>query len=462
MAPFVLCGFVSLCLDKDMRARNWFEIMKMRGIFLSAALLLAACQASPTATPTLAPAAPTVPATATVAPTFTLEPVTPTAELPTATSAPPTATQLPPVATAKIIANVHAGPGAVYPVIGKLKKGEKKAIIGKSQDSMWWQIQFDSKGGWIPADFTDVQGGTNLVAVVSVAPLPTPTLVPAQIAAPRGATPAPTPTPQIPPAGGRVYFVIQQHAAWLKPDAKNQVFPSFTVGSPSDTNNLSLSTNASPLDWSESAGKLTYVYNNGAQDKLQVDDQNLDSHPSISSPRWFGDGSQIAFVGYENNLSGQVIYVINADGSKPANYRCFPARGSEQLRGLAVNPTTGDIAFVSNFSGMFEIWKMDHSCRGAVQLTNDNADDSAPAFSPDGTKLAYISNKTGPTDHRIYIMSANGGAATSPGLDESFAPTFSPDGFWLAFEHNLEVYIMDIYGGNIQPLTPGARPAWAP
>lgn len=440
------------------------NVMNKRSMFvlMISAILLAACQASPTATPTLAPVIPTVAATATMAPTETLVPATPTEAAPTETSAPPTATQLPPVATAKIIVNVHAGPGAVYPVIGKLKKGDKKAIIGKSQDSMWWQIQFDSKGGWIPADFTDVQGGTNLVAVVSVAPLPTATALPAQITAPRGATAAPTATVQVPPAGGRIYFVIQEHLAWLKPDAKNQVFPSFTIGSPSDISNLSLSTNASPLDWSETAGKLTYVYDNGSQDKLQVDDQNIDSHNSISSPRWFGDGTQIAFVGRDNNLSSQLVYVINADGSKPGNYRCFAARGSEQLRGLAVNPTNGEIAFVSNYSGMFEIWKMDRSCQGAVQLTNDNADDSAPAFSPDGTKLAYISNKTGPTDHRIYIMNAKGGPAISPGLDESFAPSFSPDGFWVAFEHNLEVYIMDIYGGNVEPLTPGGRPAWAP
>ena len=132
------------------------------------------------------------------------------------------------------------------------------------------------------------------------------------------------------------------------------------------------------------------------------------------------------------------------------------------MRGLAVNPKTGDIAFVSNYSGTFEIWKMDRQCSGETQLTNDNAEDSAPAFSPDGTKLAYVSNKTGPTDHQIYVMSANGGNAVSVGLDESFAPAFSPDGFWLTFAHNLEVYIMDDHGGNVQPLAPGDRPTWAP
>jgi uncharacterized protein YgiM (DUF1202 family) len=429
---------------------------------LLGAVVLAACVASPTATPTAVPPSPTPIPTDTAVPTRTPFPPTPTVELPTPTPAPPTPTQIPPVATAKIIINVHSGPGAAYPVIGKLKKGEKKAIIGKSQDSMWWQIQFDSQAGWIPADFTDWQGATNLVAVISVEPPPTPTAIPTQIGAPLGSTPLPSPTVQVPPPGGRVYFVVQQHTDWLNPEDKNQVFPSVTIGTPADTSNLNLSSNASPLDWSSAAGKLAYVYNDGGQDKLRVGDQDLDSHVSIATPRWFGDGSQIAFVGYENNLQSPVIYIVNADGTKPGNYRCFAARGSEQLRGLAVNHKTGDIAFVSNLSGTFEIWKMDRFCHGAVQLTKDNADDSAPAFSPDGTKIAYVSNKTAPTDHLIYVMSASGGSAVTLGPDESFAPAFSPDGQWLAFEHNLEVYIIDVFGGSVEPLAPGGRPTWAP
>ena len=431
---------------------------------LLGAVLIAACAASPTATPTPAPPTLTVAPTDTAVPSQTPRPPTPTVKLPTATPAPPTATQIPPVATAKIIINVHAGPGAAYPVIGKMKKGEKKAIIGKSEDSMWWQIQFDSKGGWIPADFTEWQGATNLVAVVSVAALPTSTQVPTQVALPRS-SPAATPTIQVPAASGRIYFVIQQHTSWLRPSAKDQVFPSVTIGTPSDTSDLNISSNASPLAWSEAAGKLAFVFNNGPQDKLETVDPNSNvvtvaSHGAILSPRWFGSGQQIAFVGYDNGTQNQKIYIVNAaDGRE---IQVCPSRAGEQLRGLAVNPNSGDIAFVSNYSGTFEIWKMDRFCNGAVQLTKDNADDSAPAFSPDGAKIAYISNKTAPTDNRIYVMSASGGSTVSLGPGDSRAPAFSPDGFWITFEHNLEVYIMDVYGGNVQPLAPGGRPAWAP
>ncbi len=450
---------------------------------LLVAAFLAACTSSPAATstpsaqptgesksspePSVRPSTTTVvPATNVTPPTDT--PLPPTGEpqvRPSATAVvAPTATPLPPIATTKLIVNVRAGPSASYPVIGKLKKGERRPILGKSEDSKWWRIDLDGKWGWIPADFADVAGGTNFVAVVPVAPVPTKTAVPTRPA--YGGTPAtkPPPSPTPLPPTGRIYFVIQDHAAWLKPTVEDEIFSDVTLGSPGDFN-LSLSTNASPLDWSAKAGKLAYVFNNSAQDKLQTVDEDsnvvtLASHGAISTPRWFGDGSQIAFVGYDNNLQNQSIYIVNARDGRAV--QACPARSGEQLRGLAVSPKTGEIVFVSNYSGRFELWKMDRQCNAPKQLTNDNADVTAPAFSPDGTRLAYVSTKTAPTDHRLYVMPAAGGSAVSLGLTESFAPAFSPDGVWLTFAHNLEVYIMDTNGGSIQPLTPGDRPIWAP
>jgi uncharacterized protein YgiM (DUF1202 family)/type II secretory pathway pseudopilin PulG len=435
-------------------------------------LMLVACETSPTATPTLAPTLPPTPTlTDTPEPSPTALPPTPTIEPATATLAPPTATPIPPIATMKIIVNVRSGPGASYPLIGKLKKGDRRPILGKSDDSKWWQIPFENQLGWVAADFTDVQTGTNAVPVISVAPLPTPTIIATRVITTSGPTPTITRTPtlQLPAATGRIYFVVQQNGtlntAWLRPEKKEQIFSDVTLGTSPGDFALNLSTNASPLDWSEAAGKLAYVAGTGTQNKLQTVDENsnvvtLDSHGAIVTPRWFSDGRRLAYIGYDNAFKNQAIYVINADGSKPGNYLCFPARSGETLRGLAVSRTSGDIAFVSDFSGKSEIWKIDRFCNLPVQLTHDNADDSAPAFSFDGTKLAFVSNKTGPTDHQIYVMNSDG--TNLKRLGEGFTPAFSPDGFWLAFARNGEVYMMDINGGNIQTLTPGDHPTWAP
>ncbi len=423
---------------------------------LVAALFLSGCVAGQAVLPTQTSVGP-----ATAQPTSTKLPPSPTLPAPTAAPGTPTATPPPPIATTKLAVNVRTGPDVSYPQLGKLKKGDKRAILGKSADSKWWQIDFDGRLGWIPADYTDWAGGIESVAIVSVVPV-TSTPNPMQPTAGRPVTPAATPTLAIPNPSGRIYFVIQQSAKWLVPTARDQVFPGVTIGQPGDFNS-NLSTNASPLDWSAAAGKLAYVLNNGGQDKLQTVDQGshvttLASHGAIVTPRWFGDGSQIAFVGYDNNLANQSIYIISAQDGR--TIQTCPARSGEQLRGLAVNKRSGDVAFVSNYSGRFEIWKMSRTCSALTQLTFDDADLTAPAFSPDGTQLAYVANRNSPTDYRIYTLPLTGGSATQLGPTASFAPAFSPDGYWITFWHNLSVYIMDITGGNIQALTPGERPTW--
>ena len=428
---------------------------------LAGLLFLAACAANPVTAPS--PPA-TAPATATPRPTFTPAPATPTRVPQTATPAAPSATPPPPIATTKLVVNVRSGPDVSYPQIGKLKKGEQRAILGKTPDSKWWEIDYNGRMGWIPADYTDVLGGTNLVALVSAGPLATDTPADSPTPASRVLSPTPTPTLQIPEPSGRIYFVIQQSAKWLSPTARDQIFPGVALGTPGDFN-PNLSTNASPLDWSANANRLAFVFNSGSQDQLETTDPNsnvttLAAHGAIVTPRWFGDGSQLAFVGYDNNLGSQSIYIVSArDGHVIQN---CPARSGEQLRGLAVNRRTGDLAFVSNYGGRFQIWKMSHTCSGLIQLTFDDADASAPAFSPDGTRLAYVANKNSPTDYRIYVMPASGGDGVQLGPPSSFAPAFSPDGNWITFWRNLSVYIMDITGDNIQALTPGERPTWAP
>ncbi len=428
------------------------------GLALVVLLLLSACGAEPAAVATSTPAPSK---TATRPPTDTPLPPTSTPLPPGVTAKPPSATPLPPVATLKLTVNVRAGPSTSYPIVAKLKSGSRYPIVGKGQDSKWWLIQFDNKTGWIPADFADVQGGTNLVSVVSVVPTPSATAVPTSPSKRGTIVPQPTPT-ELPPAQGRIYFIVEGQAAWMRPNVRDEIFQDAAVGEPGDLDPV-LYTNASPLDWSETAGKLAYVLG-GQQDTLRVHNQTterlLDSHGAIVTPRWFGGGQQLAFVGYDNSNQNQAIYVINADGTKPVNYRCFSARTGEQLRGLAVNRRSGEIVFVSNFSGRYELWRVDRYCNNITQLTRDNADASAPAFSPDGTKIAYVSNKTGPTDYRIYVMNATGTNAVS--LGRGFTPAFSPDGLYLAFARNLEVYIMDITGTQIDPLTPGDRPTWAP
>jgi uncharacterized protein YgiM (DUF1202 family) len=77
--------------------------------------------------------------------------------------------------------NVRKGPAVRYDYLGRLEKGAKAKVVGRSGDALWWQIQFDgAEGGtaWVINDFVQVNEAANTVPVVAVAGLPTPTTAP--------------------------------------------------------------------------------------------------------------------------------------------------------------------------------------------------------------------------------------------------------------------------------------------
>jgi hypothetical protein len=106
---------------------------------------------------------------------------------------------------------------------------------------------------------------------------------------------------------------------------------------------------------------------------------------------------------------------------------------------------------------------------GVTRLTNDSATDSAPNWSPDGSKIAFETNRDG--NFEVYVMNADGSGLlnlTSNSASDR-QPSWSPDGTQIAFQSNrdgnFEIYKMDADGGWPTRLTnsPGAdvNPDWA-
>ena len=79
--------------------------------------------------------------------------------------------------------------------------------------------------------------------------------------------------------------------------------------------------------------------------------------------------------------------------------------------------------------GNLDIWVLQLGGGQPVRLTSDEADDDAPTFSPDGTKIAFRSARKG---GGIYLVDALGG---EPRLlaERSARPKFSPDGRWISY-----------------------------
>ena len=123
--------------------------MKLRRMLFLVALtlvvlLVSACGSAATPTPK-----PTLPLP-TASPTPL--PPTPTPVPPTPTPLPPTPTPVPPQAMTKQQTNVRQGPGTTFAIAGKMPTNTAAAIVGKSEDSKWFQIAFPDAAhpAWVP------------------------------------------------------------------------------------------------------------------------------------------------------------------------------------------------------------------------------------------------------------------------------------------------------------------------
>ena len=151
-----------------------------------------------------------------------------------------------------------------------------------------------------------------------------------------------------------------------------------------------------------------------------------------------------------------------------------PFDGHQLCRSYTVCPTPDDgkakrpvIAFASNRDGGYDIYAIDARGRGLVRLTDDPADETSPAWSPDGRRIAFESDRDG--GREIYVMNEDGSGQTrltdTPG--DSTGPAWSPDGSRIAFAHGAGgIWIMDADGSDPVRLTPSDTndhdPAWSP
>jgi len=134
----------------------------------------------------------------------------------------------------------------------------------------------------------------------------------------------------------------------------------------------------------------------------------------------------------------------------------------------AWSPDGSKLAYQSDLDGDYDIYFMDMN-RRITALTFNTGFDSSPAWSPDGSQIAYHSSIDG--DRDIYLMTANGQMLknlTDNDDIQDYSPTWSPDGSQIAFYSDrdgvFEIYVMDADGGNVKRLTfiGGEDPAWSP
>jgi serine/threonine protein kinase len=164
------------------------------------------------------------------------------------------------------------------------------------------------------------------------------------------------------------------------------------------------------------------------------------------------------------------LCIINADGS-----------GLQRLSDIEANdyypsfsPYGNSLLFASNRNGAFDIYLLTFGEKQLYQITQNIGNVVSPSFSPDARRIAFV-NRTEKGPASIWIVNSDG---TNPhliytGPQDIVAAAWSPDGTKLAYAMSIgipneyQIYTMDIDGKNHLQITQkllgiGGSVNWSP
>jgi TolB protein len=128
------------------------------------------------------------------------------------------------------------------------------------------------------------------------------------------------------------------------------------------------------------------------------------------------------------------------------------------LQNESVLSAINKITFATDFrTENNEIYTMDSDGLNQKMLTDNDAEDLIPCFSPDGSKIVFLSYRDG--NEEVYIMNSDGSnqknLSNSEGVE--WFPRFSPDGSKIIFASDRDgppqIYTINIDGSNLERLT---------
>jgi TolB protein len=217
--------------------------------------------------------------------------------------------------------------------------------------------------------------------------------------------------------------------------------------------------------------EIYVIHPDGSALRRLTFDPGFDDSPAISP-----DGHWVAFLSARHDPQPRFpdlkyeIYIVDINGKNLQRLTNTDAAETHP----AWSPDNTKISFDADYDedGYYEIYCMNADGSGVQRLTDNQANDQFADWSPDGRQIAFSSDRHGNWD--LFLMDADGGnqcALTDTPQWEVF-PAWSPDASQIAFtglkpgSRNTDVYIMNSDGSNIRQLTnrPGfdENPSWSP
>ena len=254
---------------------------------------------------------------------------------------------------------------------------------------------------------------------------------------------------------------------------------------PKKTNLIQLTTDASndySPDWSWANNKIVFISDRDGSKGIWTINPNgtnlfkVTSASNAMSPRWSPEGNKILYWdGY--------LYIINSDGTSKTK---IEGSSHNAHHGVSWSPNTNEILYIrqepdGNWDYNNEVFKADISSNkinNEIRLTNDDAVDQSPDWSPDKTKIVWESeidsklpqNAGGTGEFNIYVMNSDGSNKKQlTNTLSDYQPRWSPNGTKIAFsskrDGDYDIYIMDSSGNNLELITIDSKddsfPAWS-